>query len=71
MQTRLPLPERIDLAHQGVEVREGERTTLVRNDIVGNLTKDHGIVLRALGFATERPQVPRLAKRAMVKVVHD
>ena len=53
-----------------LEVREGERLTLVLNDIVGNLPKNHGLVLRALGFATDRPRVPRMAKRALVKDVH-
>ena len=52
-----------------LEVREGERVTLVLNDIVGNLPKNHGFVLRVLGFATDKPRVPRLAKRVLVKDV--
>jgi hypothetical protein len=49
-----------------LEVREGEHVTLVLNDIVGNLPKSSGLVLRALGFATDRPRVPRAIKRALV-----
>ncbi len=50
-----------------LEVREGERMTLVLNDIVGNLPKSHGFVLRALGFATDKPRIPRMIQRALVK----
>jgi hypothetical protein len=50
-----------------LEVREGERLTLVLNDIVGNLPQDDGWVLRALGFASNAPRVPRMAKRMLVK----
>lgn len=53
-----------------LEVREGERLTLVLNDIVGNLPKSHGFVLRALGFATDRPRVPRMVRRVLVKDPH-
>lgn len=52
-----------------LEVRDGQRLTLVLNDIVGNLPKNHGLVLRALGFASNRPRVPRMAKRMLVKDV--
>lgn len=50
-----------------LEVREDGRLTLVLNDIVGNLPKSAGWVLRGLGFATERPRVPRAVKRMLVK----
>jgi hypothetical protein len=53
-----------------LEVREGERLTLVLNDIVGNLPKSHGLVLRALGFAGDQPRVPRMAKQVLVKDAH-
>jgi hypothetical protein len=49
-----------------LEVNEGEQLTLVLNDVVGNLPKNAGVVLRALGFATEKPRVPRMIKRALV-----
>lgn len=50
-----------------LEVREEGCLTLVLNDIVGNLPKSSGFVLRALGFASERPRVPRIVKRVLVK----
>ena len=50
-----------------LEVRAGQHLTLVLNDIVGNLPQDHGWVLRALGFASNAPRVPRMAKRVLVK----
>jgi hypothetical protein len=56
-----------DGRESALEVREGDRMTLVLNDIVGNLPKSHGVVLRALGFATDRPRIPRMIKRALVK----
>jgi hypothetical protein len=53
-----------------LEVREGEHVALVLNDIVGNLPKSSGFVLRALGFATDRPRVPRAIKQALVRDPH-
>lgn len=53
-----------------LEVRDGQRLTLVLNDIVGNLPRSHGVVLRALGFASNGPRVPRMAKRMLVKDAH-
>ena len=53
-----------------LEVCEGGRFTLVLNDIIGNLPKSHGFVLRALGFAADRPRVPRMVKRVLVKDAH-
>lgn len=50
-----------------LEEREGERLTLVLNDIVGNLPKSDGVVLRALGFAGDQPRVPRMVNEALVK----
>lgn len=50
-----------------LEVEEDGKLTLVLNDIVGNLPRHHGLVLRALGFATDRPRIPRMAKRMLVK----
>ena len=50
-----------------LEVHEGGEITLVLNDVVGNLPKESGMVLRALGFAGERPRIPRMAKRMLVK----
>lgn len=50
-----------------LEVHEPGGVTLVLNDIVGNLPKSAGLVLRALGFAAERPRVPRMVKRVLVK----
>lgn len=50
-----------------LEFREGGRLTLLLNDVVGNLPPSHGLVLRAMGFATVRPRIPRAAKRWLVK----
>jgi len=50
-----------------LEVHEQGRLTLVLNDIVGNLPKRAGLVLRGLGFAGERPRVPRAVRRMFVK----
>jgi hypothetical protein len=52
-----------------LEVRDGQGLTLVLNDIVGNLPRSHGFVLRALGFATDVPRVPRMARRVLVQDV--
>lgn len=49
-----------------LEVREHGTLTLVVNDVIGNLPKSDGLVLRALGFAADRPRVPRMAKRVLV-----
>lgn len=50
-----------------LEVDDSDGVTLILNDVVGNLPQSHGWVLRALGFATARPRVPRMAKLALVK----
>jgi hypothetical protein len=50
-----------------LEVREDGRLTLVLNDIVGNLPRSDGWVLRAIGFATLRPRIPRMVRRTFVK----
>jgi hypothetical protein len=53
-----------------LEVREGKYVTLVLNDIVGNLPRSAGFVLRVLGFASDRPRVPRAVKRMLVSDSH-
>jgi hypothetical protein len=58
--------EGTDGRESALEVREGSHVTLVLNDVVGNLPKSSGFVLRALGFASDRPRVPRMLKRALV-----
>jgi hypothetical protein len=50
-----------------LEVREGGRLTLVLNDLVGNLPKSDGFLLRAFGFATDKPRIPRPVRRLLVK----
>jgi hypothetical protein len=50
-----------------LEVREGEQLSLVLNDIVGNLPASAGWVLRALGFAADRPRIPRSIRMALIK----
>jgi hypothetical protein len=49
-----------------LEVREGQHLSLVLNDIVGNLPASAGLVLRALGFAADRPRIPRAIRMALV-----
>jgi hypothetical protein len=51
-------------------VRSGSGTTLVLNDIVGNIRNAKGIegwLLGLAGFAGDEAQVPRVVKAAMVK----
>jgi hypothetical protein len=51
-------------------VRSAKGTTLVLNDIVGNIRDTSGFggwVLRRMGFASDRPQVPGIAKLVMIK----
>lgn len=50
-----------------LEVDEAGATTLILNDIVGNLPTSHGLVLRAMGFATPRPRIPRAVKVALIQ----
>ena len=50
-----------------LEVEDEGTITLVLNDIVGNLPPNHGLVLRAMGFAGKQPRVPRAIKRAILK----
>lgn len=50
-----------------LEVDEAGATTLLLNDIVGNLPTNHGLVLRAMGFATPRPRIPRAVKLALIQ----
>ena len=45
-------------------------TTLVLNDLIGNVHDAHGVagfVLRAAGFAGDEPQVPRVVKKKIVE----
>jgi hypothetical protein len=51
-------------------VRSRDGTTLVVNDIIGNIRDAHGLsgwLLRRMGFAGDRPQVPAIARLAWVK----
>ena len=51
-------------------VRRERGTTLVLNDIVGNIRGARGVggaLLRAMGFAGDVPRVPRLVKRVLIK----
>lgn len=48
-------------------VHESDGITLVLNDIVGNLPLSAGLLLRALGFASTAPRIPRMAKRVLVR----
>jgi hypothetical protein len=51
-------------------VRTAKGTTLILNDIVGNIHNASGMsgwMLRVTGFAGETPQVPKVVKFAMVE----
>jgi len=51
-------------------VRSGSGTTLVLNDLVGNIRAASGIegwLLRLAGFAGDEAQIPRVVKAALVK----
>ena len=51
-------------------VRSGNVTTLVLNDIVGNIDDASGVggwLLGVAGFAGNKPQIPRVVKRGLVK----
>jgi hypothetical protein len=54
-------------AEGALEVREGDQLSLVLNDIVGNLPAESGFVLRALGFAGDKPRIPRAIRPALIK----
>jgi hypothetical protein len=50
--------------------RNANGTTLVLNDVVGNIRDSSGLVgflLRLAGFAGDKPRIPRVVKRAMVE----
>lgn len=57
--------------HEGaLLVRTPRGTTLVVNDVVGNIRDAHGPggwILRAAGFAGDEPQVPRVVKKKIVE----
>jgi hypothetical protein len=51
-------------------VRSRGGTTLVVNDIIGNIRDAHGVsgwLLRRMGFAGDHPQIPAIARLAWVK----
>lgn len=51
-------------------VRDARGTTLVVNDIIGNIPNSKGLrgaFMRFVGFAGDAPQVPRVVKRFLVK----
>jgi hypothetical protein len=51
-------------------VRTARGTTLVVNDLIGNIHDAHGVggwILKKAGFAGEQPQVPRVVKRKIVE----
>jgi len=60
--------------HEAALVVNTDRgTTLVVNDIVGNIHHAHGAggwILRAAGFAGDEPQVPRVVKKMIVEDEH-
>ena len=53
-----------------LEVRRGDRLTLVTNDVIGNVAHPHGlgaqIMGRLMGFGVSHPQVPHLVKRMIL-----
>ena len=52
-------------------VRRESGTTLIANDVIGNVRHPRGIgakiIARLAGFGVKRPQVPRVVKRVMVE----
>jgi hypothetical protein len=51
-------------------VRGSSGTTLILNDIVGNIRDAHGVggwLLRVAGFAGDEPRVPKVVQKAMVE----
>jgi hypothetical protein len=66
-QVRFVVVEGTGQREAALEVDEEGGTTLVLNDVVGNLDESHGLVLRAMGFATARPRVPRVVKLALIE----
>jgi hypothetical protein len=51
-------------------VHSSNGTSLVLNDLVGNIRNESGVggwVLRMAGFAGEQAQIPRVVKRALIK----
>ena len=60
----------VDGHEAALVVRTLRGTTLVLNDIVGNIHDAHGVggwILRKAGFAGDKPQVPRVVKRKIVE----
>jgi len=51
-------------------VKTGDRTTLVLNDLIGNIRGARGLggwFLRLMGFAGDEPRVPGIVKRLLIK----
>lgn len=68
----VPVPG-TDESEFALEVRRPGGTTLLLNDLVGNIRETSGIggwLLRLMGFAGDRPQVPTPIKIAIVKDKH-
>jgi hypothetical protein len=58
-------------AHEAaLVVRGSSGTTLVLNDVVGNIRDARGVggwLLRLAGFAGDKPQIPKVVKKMMIK----
>ena len=51
-------------------VRNGGRTTIVLNDLIGNIRGAQGVggwLLKLMGFAGDEPRVPGIVKRLLIK----
>jgi len=51
-------------------VQRGSRTTLVLNDVVGNIRDAKGLggwLLGVMGFAGDAPRIPRIVKRLLIR----
>ena len=51
-------------------VRTSSRTTLVLNDVIGNIRGASGVggwLLGLVGFAGDKPQIPRVVKKVMIE----
>lgn len=50
-----------------LEVEHDGKISLILTDIVGNLPPSAGLLLRAMGFATREPRIPRAAAMTFVR----
>lgn len=50
-----------------LEVQDDDGLSLILTDVIGNLPRDHGVVLRVLGFAGVQPRIPRAVRAGMIK----